>query len=321
MNETALIVIGSLHTDIVAAGVKRFPRPGELVYGKELVIGPGGKSRNIAAMAGQLSSPNQVAMIGHTAEDSYGLWKPPIEALNASGVNTDFVQVVPLTETTKLPAIALIPVNEQGENQIIVLPGVSDDFSPKDVDAADQLFDAVERNNGYFALTLECPLLTVEHAVNKAKALGIKVVFDPGGIEAAADVANLLDGLYLLKPNEHEVKVLTGIEVTDFASARVAAGELKKLGVQNVLITHGDKGAYLFTDAGEQHILVRPVGDESVKDATGAGDQAMATLCAYLQAGKSLEEAAKLAVLAGTLQFHKAGIQPVTQTEINANFE
>jgi ribokinase len=318
-NQTSLIVIGGLHTDIIARGMKRFPRPGELVRGRELVIGPGGKPRNIAAMAGHLLPEGRVAMIGRTTKDGFGLWRPPVEALEAAGVSTEFVRIVPFAEAGKMPAIALIPVDEQGRSEIMLLPGVSDDFSPDDVDAADELFAAASANHGFLAVTMECPLETTRHAIRKAVALDIKVVLDPGGLEPDMQVADLLrGGAYLVKPNEHEARMLTGVEVTDFASAGAAVRKLRAFGVQNVLITHGEQGAYLFTQSGESHIPAPHIIAGSVRDATGCGDQTMAALCAYLRMGKSLEEAAQVAVLAGTLQFYKSGIQPITLTEIEA---
>ena len=123
------IVIGSLNTDLVATGIKQFPKPGEHVYGKELLIGPGGKSRNIADMLAHLAPKDSVAMVGRTVKDPYGLWRQPMDALAKVGVNTDYVNVLEYEAVNKLPGIGLIRVDLQGNSQIFVLPGVSDDFS------------------------------------------------------------------------------------------------------------------------------------------------------------------------------------------------
>lgn len=314
-----MIVIGALNTDIIASGVPEWPHPNGTVYGGRLIIGPGGKSRNIAAMAGVLSVPGTVAMIGRTAQDSYGLWKSPVDALKAAGVNINHVKILKPEETDKFPAVALLAVNEHGDNQCYVLPGVSDDFSESDIDEAHGIFESTAQNQGIFALTLECPTKTAKHAIDKANGLGIRIVLDPGGVVAGQDMSSLLKAKpFLLKPNEHEARIMTGIEVTDFESARQAADKLRGLGAGNVLLTHGEHGAYLFTDQGSAHIPIPDITAGEVKDVTGCGDQAMAALCAYLQAGKTLEEAAKVAVLAGTLQFYKSGIQPITKQELEA---
>lgn len=312
------IVIGSLNTDLVATGIKQFPKPGEHVYGKELLIGPGGKSRNIADMLANLAPRDSVAMVGRTVKDPYGLWRQPMDALAKIGVNTDYVNVLEYGEVNKLPGIALIPVDMQGNNQIFVLPGVSDDFSPADIDAAAELFKTVAANNGTLVLTLECPLDTAIYAVQQANKHSLKVMFDPGGIEADNDLSELIAaGIYLIKPNEHEAKILTGVDVTDFDTAKQAAEKLQELGVTNVLITAGVNGAYLFSEETQVHIPIPQVSAGTEKDETGCGDQTMAALCALLQDGRDVKEAAELAILAGTLQFHRTGIQPVKKDELS----
>jgi ribokinase len=311
------IVIGSLNTDLVATGIKKFPKPGEHVYGNELLIGAGGKSRNIADMIAHLAPANSVAMIGRTVKDPYRLWKAPIDALAKAGVNTDYVNVLNYDKAKKLPGIALIPVNEQGQNQIFVLPGISDDFSIQDIDDAEPLFKTASSLNGVLVLTLECPLSTAVHAVKKANEYNLKVLFDPGGLQVGDDINALIRaGIYLIKPNEHEAKMLTGIDVTDFDSAKQAAEKLHEQGIPNILITVGAGGAYLFTETDQRHIPVIDIDEGKEKDETGCGDQTMAALCAYIQYDKSLMEASVLAVAAGTLQFHRYGIQPIEITDL-----
>lgn len=311
------IVIGALNTDLIVLGLDNFPKPGKHVYGKEFRIGPGGKSRNIADMIGHLSPRGTVAMVGRTIKDPYNLWSLPVIALKQTGVNTKFVKILPHTGGTKLPSIVVIAVDKCGNNQLYAVPGISDDFSPKDVDIAQELFASAARNNGLLVITLECPVKTVEHAALKARRMGMRVILDPGGITTKVDVARLLkSGLYLIKPNEHEAKILTGVKVVDARTAKLAARKLRDLGIKNVLITVGEKGAYLFNGEIQKHIAIPRVRQKGTKDATGCGDQTMAALCAFLQERKSLEEAAELAVLAGTLQFHKIGIQPLDREEL-----
>jgi ribokinase len=143
------------------------------------------------------------------------------------------------------------------------------------------------------------------------------VVLDPGGISPSQDVSGLLrEGIYCIKPNEHEARILTGIEVIDFLTAEKAARELQALGTENVLITHGAQGAYLFHGESAVHIPVPALGKAKETDETGCGDQATAVFCSETLRGKSLEEAARLAVYAGTLQFRRKGIHPVRSDEL-----
>jgi ribokinase len=319
MSKTLVIVIGTINTDIVAVAVKDLASPGNPKYGGHLKIGPGGKSRNAAQMAAViLDKPGSVAMIGRTAEDKNGLWKIPIDALEEVNVNTSYIKVIPEAETSKAPSVAINAVTKEGVNASYIVPGISDDFSKEDIDAADELFNEASENNGIFAMSLECPLETAEYAIAKASDKGLRIILDLGGMEAYENIDNLIsDKIYLLKPNEHEAKAVTGIEITDFNSAKLAARNLLNRGVQNILITVGSEGAYLFNDKLEKHIPIPSLTRSDEKDDTGCGDQAMAALCAFLQEGRTLEETAALAVLAGSLEFQRVGIVPITKQEID----
>ncbi len=311
-----MIVAGGLNTDIVAAGVDTLLGPGELSRSGELFIGPGGKSSNIARMSAYLLGPERVFMIARTSRDAYGLWEVPVKALREAGVNTDHVVLEGMEQSGKFPGIALIPVNRSGENQIYCVPGVNDDFSPADLDLAEHLF-AGSAGDGILALTLEMPLETTLHAVRKARTHRLRVVLDPGGISPSQDVQGLLqEGIHCIKPNEHEAEILTGVDVVDFTSARKAAHRLLARGIRNVLITHGAKGAYLFSRDTAEHIPIPSVAEAKETDETGCGDQVTAVLCAETLQGKTVREAARRAVCAGTLQCHRRGIQPVRPEEL-----
>jgi ribokinase len=242
-----------------------------------------------------------------------------MDALAEAGVNTDYIKILEQRSPEENPDIAIITVDKTGSSQIVALPGASNGFGPDDVDEARELFTQVADSQGSLVLTLECLFETVVYAVKIANELGIKIMLDPGGVREGSDLDMLLrQGVYLLKPNEHEAKILTGITVTDFASAEQAARKIMERGVEVVLITHGEHGAYLFSAETKLHITVPKLDLPPEKDATGCGDQTMATLCAKLQSGASLEEAAKIAVLSGTLQFHRVGIQPVSNEDLAA---
>ena len=90
--DIALIVAGGINTDITALGVERLLHPGELTRSGRLLVGPGGKSCNLARMAAPLLAPRGVFIIARTCRDPYGLWRVPLQALRDAGVNTDFVK-------------------------------------------------------------------------------------------------------------------------------------------------------------------------------------------------------------------------------------
>src|SRR3989344_7719096 len=105
--------------------------------------------------------------------------------------------------------------------------------------------------------------------------------------------------------------------VADFESAASAAHLLMRGNIENVLITAGAKGAYLFTSGAEEHIHIPDIAFSSaIKDETGCGDQTTATISAMLLEGKNMAAAARLGVISGTLQFHTSGIVPVKSEEL-----
>ncbi len=315
MEDHLIIVPGGLNTDIIGLGVEKLLAPGELTLGGKLKVGPGGKARNMAQMAAAYLGDGKVAMIGLTCKDPFGLWKMPVQSLKKAGVDTTFIKILGYEESgQKYPGIALIPVDKEGRNQIYVLPGVNEDFNVQDIDDADELFKN-EGKKKILLLALEIPMDTAQHCIEKAAASGIRVVLDPGGISAPVDEL-VNEKIFLLKPNEHETKILTGLAVNDFESAKKPADILLSKGVQNVLITHGVEGAYLFTRETHLHLRIPLVEETGIHDETGCGDQVTAIVASCLAEGRDLIEAAGLAVRSGTLQFNKAGIQPVSRQEI-----
>jgi len=312
MKDRLIIVPGGLNTDIIGFGVKKLLAPGELTLGGELRIGPGGKARNMAQMAAAYLGEGKVAMIGRSSRDPFGLWKIPIRQLEKAGVDTAHIKILDFEESgRKYPGIALIAVDEQGNNQIYVLPGVNEDFSREDVDEARELFEETGTQK-ILLLALEIPMETAKYCLDKAASNGIRVILDPGGISGPVD--ELIDErIFLLKPNEHEARILTGQEVIDFDSARKASELLLSKGVQNVFITHGAQGAFLFNKDVSLHIRIPEAEDPGVHDETGCGDQVTAIVASCLAEGRDLIESAELAVKAGTLQFYEAGIQPISR--------
>lgn len=316
-----VIVPGAVNTDIAVIGVPNLPGAGEDVYGLDLRIGPGGKARNIAHMIAVLTGRDTVAILSRTSKDPFGLWKLPIDALKSAGVNTHYVFLEDYAHSGLFPGIALVAVDAAGNRNASVLNTVLDDFSVAEIDRARPLFEAVACNKGLLVLTLELPVEVAVHAVKLATSLGIRVLLDPGGLRYDADINNILDQqIYLLKPNEHEAKLLSGVDVTDSESARCAAAKLMERGIHNVLITHGANGGYFFSQEISQHIPAPQIGVVGQTDATGCGDQVMAALCAYLNDAFPLPTAAMMGILAGTLQFQRIGVQPVRQHDIRAEW-
>jgi ribokinase len=311
-----VIVPGALNTDIIAVGVPYLAAEGEDLYARELIITAGGKARNIAEMIAVLTGPGTVAMLSRTSRDPFGLWKPPVEALDAVGVNTDCVFVAEYTENDTLPGIALVTVDTAGRRNASIYNAILADFSAADIDRARSLLEAAARNSGFLVLTLEIPVKTA-YAISVAVSLGLRVILDPGGLRHDAVPDDLFgQPIYLIKPNEHEAKLLSGIDVTGHESATHAAAILRDRGAENVLITHGAQGGYLIGDGVSEHIPVPTSAPVGQADATGCGDQVTAAVSASLCDGATLPSAARFGIVAGTMQFSRVGVQPLTRADM-----
>jgi ribokinase len=266
-------------------------------------------------MIAVLSKSGTVAMVGKTVEDPYGLWKIPMDALKAAGVNTDFIKIEKFSKVKKFPGIAIIPVDKNGNNSILVASGINEDFSSKDIDSARKIISKAK----YLVVTFERSMETLLYTLKTAARYGVKSLVDPGGISGAKDPRQILKfNIYLLKPNEHETEILTGIKVRDLNSAKKAAKKLLSKKIENLLITHGKNGAYFFNKGTSLHLEIPKVKPSKIKDETGCGDQTMAAIAAALNKGVDIVNAAEIGILAGTLQFYKAGIQPINRKELLA---
>lgn len=310
------LFIGSLNTDILALGLEKFPDKNEHVYGDELLIAPGGKARNACHMTALFLDVGAVGMMGVTVKDKYGLYESPLQALQSVGVNTDSVVIEDPTDKFSLPGIAIVAVEKSGDNRIIVFPGISHTLSPKHVDLAEEKISSLQTNDGYLCLGLEALLDTIEYAAKIAQDKKIKVILDPGGVKTGVDYSSLLKKeFFCIKPNEHEARILTGVNVVDSDTAIGAGRKLLEYGVKNVVITLGEKGAVLVTDEYTKVFSIPRVFIDT-SDSTGCGDQFLAGLIYGLVQGKKLNDAVQIGVNAGTIQYGKKGVVPITKQEL-----
>jgi len=329
-----LIVPGWLNTDIVWIWVPEIVWKGELASWWVCRIWPWWKSRNIAAMAAILLWENKVAMIWKTSKDEFWLWRKPVEALEKNGVNIDFIKILDFEETWKMPWIALIPVDKDWNNQIYSIPWINEDFSEKDIDDAEEIFKIAWDLKWTAAYSLEMPFKTVLHAMDKADKFWLKNIFDPWWMEKNKNYSELFKrDIFLIKPNEHEAKMLTWVEVKDFETAENSAKVFFEKWIKNVLITAWKDWAYFFKSWGntenclennfKKHYEIpdlkkveNPELGLNIKDETWCWDQTMATLCSFLSKWYEIEKSIEIAILSWTLQFHKAWIWEIKILDI-----
>ena len=289
--QTPIFVIGSINTDMVAM-TKNLPAPGETVMGGEFMMTAGGKGANQAVSAARLGG--EVTMVGRLGEDIFG--DQSIACLKHESINCDFVGRDPIAAS----GVALISVDDKGENHIVVAPGANNQLDQKKVRAA---LDSMP-DNAIILLQLEIPLDTVAYIVEAARGTSRKVILDPA--PAPTYPLNFLNELYLITPNETEATKLTGIEVTDNKSAEVAAKKLMATGVKNVAITMGAKGVLL---AQQNTIKFIPSPKVKAIDTTAAGDCFNGALSVGIAIGLSLEEGIKRACHAASISVTRKGAQ------------
>jgi ribokinase len=200
----------------------------------------------------------------------------------------------------KPSGVALITVDQEGNNVIVVAPGANDELSVADVENAREAIVSA----GVLVAQLEVPMETVRHAGRLAKQCGVPFVLDPA--PARELDAEFLDSVDVLTPNETEAQILAGVEVTDEASARKAAGNLLERGAGVVILTMGARG-YLLATEGESEFVAAITVD--AVDATAAGDAFTGSLALGLARGESIGDAALFANHVAALSVTRTGAQ------------
>lgn len=291
MTKPRIALVGSINHDLVAR-VPSIPRPGETLTGSSFAEIAGGKGANQAVAAARAGG--HVTMVGRVGQDSFG---PGLLAnLEREGIESTHIQ-----STEGSSGVALIAVDDAGENCIIVVPGANGLVSVADVEAA---ADAI-RLSRLLMLQLEVPTATVLAAIAIAREAGVPVMLDPA--PAPSNVPPELLKVDIACPNETEAEALTDVVVTDDASAFAAADRLRELGVKQVLITRGADGVTVVTETVR---AVVPTVSITPVDTTAAGDAFAGALAVELADGRELVEAVRFASVAGALAASRAGAQP-----------
>jgi len=292
----SIAVVGSLNMDLVIRS-PHIPRPGETVIGGEFHTVPGGKGANQAVAAARLGA--QVSMVGRVGHDAFG--GVLLENLDADGIDHTFV----IQDGEAATGVALIVVDDNGENSIVVSSGANMRLSPADVEAAEAVIAAA----ALLILQLEVPLESVIRSAELARTHGVRVVLNPA--PARPLPARLLSMIDVLVPNETEAALLADLPVGTQDEAQKAAEALLRSGVGAVILTLGERGAL---PAGGGETRVYPAFDVQPVDTTAAGDAFVAGLAVALAEGKGLSEAVRWGNAGGGLAATKLGAQPSLPT-------
>ncbi len=303
-----VIVVGSLNVDLTVY-TPRFPVAGESLVGSSLKIGMGGKGNNQATAAHRAGGA--VHMVGRIGRDAMA--DVVKKHYKAEGMAEDYISVSDTVET----GTALIEVEDAGQNRIVVIPGANNQLAADQVQAA--AADLLPGGDIAVVLTqLETGFAPIYAAKELARQAGALYIINPAPYKAMP--ADLLAGTDWLTPNETEAAALTGVQVTDKASAAAAAHAIQAMGVKNVLITLGSQGVYALWDSGEELL---PAPTVKAVDTTGAGDAFNGAFAVALAEGKPVPAALRFACCCASLSVTKYGAAPAMphRPEIDALVE
>ena len=286
-----IVVIGSTNTDMVVKS-RKIPSPGETILGGTFMMNPGGKGANQAVAAARLNG--NVTFVTKMGNDLFGEQAKHI--FDFEGIDSRYI----VNDPKNPSGIALIMVDQNGENCIVVAPGSNGTLSAYDI--AEDVYG--DDPSDVFLMQLEVPVSTIEFVAQKVSERGNRVILNPAPARQLSD--DLLNCVDIITPNEVEAEILTGIKVVDAASAEEAADKLMSTGVKNVIITMGAAGAFLHTDKVSKLIPVVPV---RAVDTTAAGDVFNGALAVAISEGKDLEEAVVFANKAASISVTRMGAQ------------
>lgn len=294
-----IAIIGSINADY-SVSVAHTPTVGETILADRFSITPGGKGANQAFAVGRLGG--DAVMLGAVGRDSYG--DMLLGSLESAGVDVRHVMHAAEGST----GIALIAVNADGDNTIIVVPGAN---SLVDEAYIDSVRPVIERCD-IVVMQLEIPMKTVLYTAKLAKSLGKTVILDPAPASVDID-AELFRFIDVATPNETELAMLTG-DPNASGHLSSAAAALKARGVLNVIATLGDKGAFLSTaDGFEKHYP--PTPGIRAADTTAAGDSFTASVAISLASGLSLPDAIRSAMAVAEIVITRQGAQASIPTK------
>ena len=287
-----IVVVGSINMDYVTH-VQKQPGVGETVSGQGLDLKPGGKGANQAYAAAYLGG--DVTMLGAIGDDAAG--RMSLESLKHAGVNTEYIRTVKGVST----GTALIAVNAEGDNSIIVIPGANELVDRAYVDSVKHVIEASD----IVILPLEIPFETVCYVAEMAKKAGKTVILDPA--PARELPKELICGLTIVKPNQTEIMKVLGREGEACQPER-ELHTLKEMGVAHPIITLGSEGCCTLDESGNLERV--PAVKAKAVDTTGAGDCFTGAMACSLAEGNSLEKALEFAAKASAIAVTRAGAQP-----------
>lgn len=291
MNNKTIVVLGSSNTDMVIKSPK-LPLPGETIIGGAFFMNQGGKGANQAVAAARMGA--DVQFISKIGTDIFG--KQSIKGYKDEGINVDKIFI----DESAPSGIALISVDGVGENSILVAPGANSNLLPADLD---KVIEEIKQA-GILLMQLEIPMASIEYAAEAAFNNNVKVILNPA--PACKLSRKLIDCLFLIVLNESEAEYVSGVPVSDEATAIEAATKISDMGVKNIIVTLGSDGVIAMID---REVFKVPAIKVNAIDTTAAGDTFCGVLSVGIMEGMPVIEAIKLANKAAALSVTRMGAQ------------
>lgn len=292
MSLPRVVVFGSINMDLVAK-TPRLPKPGETLTGHSFSTIPGGKGANQAVAIARLNIPT--VMIGRVGKDSFG--QELLQSLQSAKVQIEDI----LVDESVNSGVALIAVDDYGENTIIVIPGANGRVNETDVERLSSHLTGADS----LLLQLEVPIAAVKAAAQSAQKLGVRVILDPApaSSDLPIDLYPLID---ILTPNQTEAEQLVGFPIESPALVVEAATLLQQRGARTVVIKLGAKGGFCATP---DEAFFFPAFRVATIDTVAAGDAFNGGLAAALAEGLPLREAVTWGAAGGALAASQSGAQ------------
>lgn len=287
----SIVVAGSSNTDMVIKA-DHLPIAGETVIGGTFFMNPGGKGANQAVAAARLGG--DVSFIAKIGNDIFG--HQSIQMFEKEKINTSYI----LSDPIHPSGVALITVDKNAENCIVVASGANASLMPNDLFEARPAIEQAQ----VLLVQLEIPLNTVEYIVTIAAKAGAKVILNPA--PACLLPESVLHNISIITPNKKEAEMMTGIKVINLDTAKQAAQIIKNLGVGIVIITLGTQGALVLNDEKFTHV---PALSVNAIDTTGAGDVFNGALAVAVSEEHQLSDAIAFACKAAAISVTRLGAQ------------
>ncbi len=282
-----ICVIGSLNIDLTCR-VSNLPLKGQTILADDFEISCGGKGANQAYACARLGG--QVSLLGCVGCDDNG--NKLIENLNLAGVDISRIKRVGVNTGT-----AFINVDKEGNNSIVVSQGANRFCTPDYVlENKDIILEAK-----YVLIQMEIPEDTIKTIKEIAKENDIKLILNPAPIPNVLN-RELFEDLFLLIPNETELNgiVLGNVSFDD------KVNNILNSGVENVIVTLGEKGAFYKSKYFDENFKAFKV---DAVDTVAAGDCFCGALAVGLSEGKSFKDSIMLASASAALAVSKKGAQ------------